>query len=276
MLSNRVLIPIYRSVVLFLLTANLQADTRVFFSPKGGCTNEVITHINNAQKTIDIAIYSFTSEPIAHALVRVEDRGVQIRILMDKQQAKGRHSKATFLFNNGIPVTLDRHSGCMHNKIAVIDSAVVLTGSFNWSKNAEERNEENLLVIDDLEIVNIYQKRLDYLWKYNKGIRKMATKLFQNYPNPFIGSTWIKYRLAEDSDVSISIYNLLGRKIVSLVSDNRNAGYHSIRWNGRDKSGKKVVSGIYFYRLCVRDGYTATPQKRDLHFVSTRKMYLVK
>ena len=143
-------------LLFLILPSSLYPDTKVFFSPKGGCTNEVITHINNAQKTIDIAIYSFTSEPIAQALVKVEDRGVQIRILMDKQQAKGRYSKFSFLANNEVPVCLDKHSGSMHNKIAIIDSVVLLTGSFNWSRNAEERNEENLLVIDDLEIVEIY------------------------------------------------------------------------------------------------------------------------
>jgi len=56
----------------------------------------------------------------------------------------------------------------MHNKIAVIDGRISLTGSYNWSKSAEERNQENLLkFIDEKEIIKIYQKRLDYLWKFN-------------------------------------------------------------------------------------------------------------
>ena len=122
-------------------------------------------------------MYSFTYEPIAEAIIRAKNRGVKIRILMDKGQSQSRYSKYKSFLDNDIAVIQDRHSGIMHNKIAVIDGKVLFTGSYNWSKSAEERNEENLLeFIDDEEIkgeieeeiIKIYQERLDYLWEFNQ------------------------------------------------------------------------------------------------------------
>ncbi len=86
----------------------------------------------------------------------------------------------------------------------------------------------------------------------------------QNYPNPFIGSTEIEYGLPKDANVNISIYNILGQKVASLVDENKNAGYHTVRWNGKDKSGKKLASGVYFYRLEIGNQ------------IMTKKMYLIR
>ena len=147
------------------------AEIRVFFSPKGGIAEEIIKQIDNAESYIDIAMYSFTYEPIAEAIIRAKNRGVKIRILMDKVQSQGRDSEYKYLLDINITAIQDRHGGKMHNKIAVIDGKVLFTGSYNWSKSAEERNQENLLeFIDEEEIIRIYQERLDYLWKFNEPL----------------------------------------------------------------------------------------------------------
>jgi len=89
---------------------------------------------------------------------------------MDKGQSEGRYSKYKYLLDNGIAVIQDRHSGIMHNKIAIIDGRILFTGPYNWSKSAEGRNQENLLEFtDEEEIIKIYQERLDYLWEFNGG-----------------------------------------------------------------------------------------------------------
>ncbi|MEA3486011.1 MAG: phospholipase D family protein, partial [Candidatus Aerophobetes bacterium] len=142
---------------------------RIFFSPKGGIAEEIIKQIDNAQEYIDIAMYSFTYEPIAEAIIRAKNRGVKIRILMDKGQSQGKYSKYRFFLDNGIAVIQDRHAGIMHNKIAIIDKRILFIGSYNWSKSAEERNEENILeFIDEEKIIRIYQERLNYLWEFNE------------------------------------------------------------------------------------------------------------
>lgn len=69
----------------------------------------------------------------------------------------------------------------MHNKIAIIDGKILFTGSFNWTKSAEEINQENLLeFIDEKKIIKIYQKRLDYLWEFNKG-QEQKSKSIPNF-----------------------------------------------------------------------------------------------
>ncbi len=132
----------------------------------------------------DIAMYSSTNDLIAESIVRAKNRGVKIRILMDKEQFQGKYSKYEFFLDNDIAIIQDRHSGIMHNKMAIIDGKILFTGSYNWTKSAEKKNQENLLeFIDDSiengknslkclyekEIIKIYQERLDYLWEFNES-----------------------------------------------------------------------------------------------------------
>jgi flagellar hook assembly protein FlgD len=73
--------------------------------------------------------------------------------------------------------------------------------------------------------------------------------LFQNYPNPFNPRTEITFTLAEESEVSMVIYNIRGQVVKKLVNEKLNSGKHTVVWEGKDERGKKVSSGIYFYRL---------------------------
>lgn len=121
----------------------------VRFSPKGGCTDAVIAELNRAQATIRIQAYSFTSAPIAKALIEARKRGVRVEALLDKSNRTSRYSAAMFLKNQGADVLIDAKHAIAHNKIMIIDEKVLLTGSFNFTNNAEESNAENLLIIRD-------------------------------------------------------------------------------------------------------------------------------
>jgi len=85
-----------------------------------------------------------------------------------------------------------------------------------------------------------------------------------NYPNPFNPTTTIKYQLPQSSDVTLSIYNILGQKVRTLLNSRIEAGYHSVEWDGRNDAGAKVGSGIYIYRFSAGD------------FLKVRKMILMK
>jgi len=119
--SSRMIIPILVLGLFLFSYGSSFAEIKIFFSPKGDIAEEIIKQIDNAQDYIDIAMYSFTYEPIAEAVIRAKNRGVKIRILMDKGQSEGRYSKYKYLLNNSIAVIQDKHAGIMHNKIAVID-----------------------------------------------------------------------------------------------------------------------------------------------------------
>ena len=121
----------------------------VFFSPNGGCTDAIVKTLNSAQKSILVQAYSFTSAPIAKALVEAHKRGVDIQVILDKSQRTERYSSATFLANEGIPTYIDAVHKIAHNKVMIIDGKTLITGSFNFTKSAEEGNAENLLVISN-------------------------------------------------------------------------------------------------------------------------------
>jgi phosphatidylserine/phosphatidylglycerophosphate/cardiolipin synthase-like enzyme len=127
------------------------------FSKKGGC---------NVRRT-----YSFTSVPILPALKRAHDRGVDVEVIVDKTSARpsksgSRYSAATYLSNTGVPVWVDTKVAIAHNKVMVIDGAVVVTGSFNFTSSAQTRNSENLLVIADAKLAKLYQEN----WERRRAV----------------------------------------------------------------------------------------------------------
>jgi phosphatidylserine/phosphatidylglycerophosphate/cardiolipin synthase-like enzyme len=119
----------------------------VYFSPHGGCTEAVVREIDSARSTILVQAYSFTSAPIADALVDAQRRGVHVRAILDKSELREYHREADFLAQKNVPVLVDAKHSIAHNKIIVLDGQVVLTGSFNFTRQAENSNAENLLVI---------------------------------------------------------------------------------------------------------------------------------
>ena len=81
------------------------------------------------------------------------------------------------------------------------------------------------------------------------GISPVTFELLQNYPNPFNPTTSITYRIAEITDVKLSIYNLRGQVVRVLVDQRKDAGSYNAVWDGRDQLGRAVASGIYMYKL---------------------------
>jgi phosphatidylserine/phosphatidylglycerophosphate/cardiolipin synthase-like enzyme len=131
--------------------------TDIYFSPNGGCTAAIVREINNARKSIFIQAYSFTSVLTAKALLYANKRGVKIEAVLDKSQRTERYTSATFLRNAGISVYIDDKHAIAHNKIMIIDGYTLITGSFNFTKSAEERNAENLLIIKgNVPLINYY------------------------------------------------------------------------------------------------------------------------
>ncbi len=130
----------------------------VHFSPHGGCTAAIVDNLTNAKSEILVQAYSFTSAPIAKALVDAHKRGVKVEVILDKSQRTEKYTSATFLANMRIPVYIDAKHAIAHNKIIIIDRETVITGSFNFTKNAEEKNAENLIIIKSKELASIYIK----------------------------------------------------------------------------------------------------------------------
>ena len=81
------------------------------------------------------------------------------------------------------------------------------------------------------------------------GPQPATFQLFQNYPNPFNPETRIRFQLAAPAKVEITIYNVLGRRIRTLVNQSLSHGLHSLTWDGRNESGQPVANGVYYYRM---------------------------
>ncbi|MBA4423270.1 MAG: phospholipase D family protein [Syntrophus sp. (in: bacteria)] len=137
----------------------------VYFSPRNGATAAIVREIDRARSEIRVQAYSFTSAPIAQALLKAHTRGIKVEVILDKSQKTGKYSSSTFLMNARIPTYIDAEHAIAHNKIILIDRSVVITGSFNFTKAAEEKNAENLLIIRSAELVKPY---LDN-WQYHRN-----------------------------------------------------------------------------------------------------------
>ena len=136
-----------------------------YFSPKRGTINEIIGFIDRCQETIDVAVYSITHDDVCAALIRAQERGVSIRVLTDGLQASSRYADDEKLEAAGIPVRRrPAGGGSLHHKFAIADSNAVGTGSFNWTVSAEERNQENFLIVRLKYVVEEYQNEFNDLW----------------------------------------------------------------------------------------------------------------
>ena len=121
--------------------------TDVYFSPHGGCTDAIVKELNNAKTEILVQAYSFTSRPIAKALLDARKKGIKIEVVLDKSQRSKKYSAADFVVHAGIPTYIDSAHAIAHNKIMIIDRSTLITGSFNFTKAAEDKNAENLLIL---------------------------------------------------------------------------------------------------------------------------------
>jgi phosphatidylserine/phosphatidylglycerophosphate/cardiolipin synthase-like enzyme len=152
------------------------ARIAVYFSPNGGATDAVVREINAATQQILVQAYSFTSVPLAKALVDAHKRGRKILVVLDKSNETDRYSAATFLINAGIQTLIDDQHAIAHNKVMVIDSTTVLTGSFNFTKAAEEKNTENLLVIKDApDLVKAYEANIQLHARHSHPYERQAS-----------------------------------------------------------------------------------------------------
>ena len=127
--------------------AGAPPSVEVHFSPKGGCTDTVVREITAARHEVLVQAYSFSSKPIAEALIAAKTRGVQVTVLLDKSNETEQYSDLPLFVEQGLAPLTDSHHAIAHNKVMIIDRKTVLTGSFNFTHQAEAENAENLLVI---------------------------------------------------------------------------------------------------------------------------------
>lgn len=135
-----------------------RASYALCFVPDGAsCEALLVDTIHATRRSLRIQAYYFTSTPIAQAVKQAKERGVDVQVIVDQSQAGEKYTSATYLKNAGIPVVVDTKPAIAHNKVMIFDDRAVFTGSFNFTKSAQERNAENgVLIRDDPALVKAY------------------------------------------------------------------------------------------------------------------------
>ena len=128
-----------------------------YFSPKNDTISPLLKEIQSAEKSIHFMAFSFTHDALGDAMRDRFEFGVDVQGVFEERQANNQYSEFNTMKDAGLRVVLDENRGAMHHKVIVIDGETVVTGSYNFSKNAETRNNENLLIIKgNREIAEAY------------------------------------------------------------------------------------------------------------------------
>ena len=215
-------------VIVLSITISIStlAKTEVYFSLSDNPQKEIIKNINQAEAFINIAMYIFTDREIAIPLVKARERGVKVRLYLDQDQVDYKYSQSRFLVQKGIKTRISTNNYIMHNKFAIIDNRILLTGSYNWTFSANNRNDENLMVIDDPEIIGIFQNQFINMWT-NKYSSERTKELFNKAkvnimtvfpPHAQTGTKVININTASQDELIkiLKISEPLSRKIITL------------------------------------------------------------
>ncbi len=130
----------------------------VYFSPDDGVQARIVELIRNARESVEFMAFAFTADPIAEAMLERAAAGVNVRGVVETSQASGQGSEYDRLRAAGIDVRLDANPRNMHHKVILIDGRIVITGSYNFSRSAEEKNDENLIVLQHPELAERYRQ----------------------------------------------------------------------------------------------------------------------
>lgn len=142
---------------LFYLLPYSFANVSVCFTPPSKCGNFIVEQIKEANQSIYIQAYGFTSKKIIDALIEAKNRGVEIEIILDRSNFhKKKQNVIKLLESNQIKIHQDKVAGIAHNKVMIIDNTTVITGSFNFTDNADKKNAENVIVLHDSNLAQQY------------------------------------------------------------------------------------------------------------------------
>lgn len=147
-----------------LVKTEVEDYSKAYFSPEEECAEIIKDLLKNCRKSADICVFTITDNRIASAILEAHKRGVKIRIISDDEKASDLGSDIRRLFKSGIEIKVDNSSNHMHHKFALFDNFYLLTGSYNWTRSADNYNHENFIVINNRELVDKFGEKFSALW----------------------------------------------------------------------------------------------------------------
>lgn len=157
--------------------ASAEMMVQACFSPQGRCSAYILREIEQAKSELLVAVYAFTNQDLAAALVQAKKRGVVVQVVVDREfdLTNEKSSKGKFFESQKIPLRrisgarsniAEKDAGLMHQKFAVIDRKIVFTGSYNWTNSADVSNDENLLLFRDAgPLAEEFRRAFFRLWE---------------------------------------------------------------------------------------------------------------
>ncbi len=140
-------------------------NINAYFSPDNNIEKIIIKRIKKAKNSIHFMAFSFTSDGIGEAIIKKFNEGISVYGIFERKGALSRYSEYIKMKVEGLPVKLDKNRYMMHHKVIIIDKRVVITGSYNFSKNANRVNDENILIIDNIDIAGKYLREFYRLYR---------------------------------------------------------------------------------------------------------------
>ena len=204
-----------------------------YFSPSDNTTSHIINAVESADSDLEFAMLTFTKNELGTAVRDAHNEGVSVRGIIDNINDQG--SEYDFLVNQGVNVIDDNLTIQTHHKYAIIDATnpasdpIVVTGSHNWSASAEDRNDENTLIIHDADVANIFLQEFEALWcTATSGTNCItATENFEIEgfevilsPNPASDLAIANMEISNPGDLTIALMDMNGRFLQSSFLKN--------------------------------------------------------
>jgi phosphatidylserine/phosphatidylglycerophosphate/cardiolipin synthase-like enzyme len=145
------------------VTVNNTPVTALFAS-EDGVVVRIIPYVENAQSSVRFLAFSFTDYPLAKAMIDRASAGVDVAGVFEKVGSETEFAELRTLHCAGVPVRQDGNPSFLHHKLVIIDERIVITGSLNFSTNAETSNDENVIIVDNPEIAALYIQEFERVW----------------------------------------------------------------------------------------------------------------
>ncbi len=140
-------------------------STEAHFSPGNRCRGRIRSLLRQSRSSADICVFTITDNEISDIIAETHNRGVRVRIITDDDKSGDTGSDVERLAEIGVEVRIDRSPYHMHHKFALFDESILLCGSYNWTRSAAEKNEENIVVLNDSHLVQTFQTAFGELWE---------------------------------------------------------------------------------------------------------------
>ncbi len=140
-------------------------NDQAFFSPGNSCREAIVQQIQSAREQVDICVFTISDDRITEAILKAHERDINVRVISDNDKSHDRGSDIERMREAGLALRLDNSPYHMHHKFALVDRRLLINGSFNWTRSASTKNQENIVLTQEPELLNEFGALFEQLWE---------------------------------------------------------------------------------------------------------------